>query len=96
MKVGLFWFVSFIQHSYSLDIIKLAKSIEEIADLMQELSTLVDVQGTILDRIEYNCETTLQNVKKGTANLKTANEGASKSSMKGFDDISLSLSLSSP
>lgn len=43
------------------DIANIAKSIEELAGMFNDLSLLAIEQGTILDRIDYNCEHTLMN-----------------------------------
>jgi len=45
------------------DIIVIAKSINELAQLFQELNILVVEQGTILDRIDYNVDNTMQYLK---------------------------------
>lgn len=60
------------------EIIHLVQSINELASLFQELNTLVIEQGTILDRIDYNIETTLEKVTEGTANLRQADEHSKK------------------
>jgi syntaxin 16 len=48
------------------------KTIVELNELFKEFSTLVVEQGTLLDRIDYNIETTLDRVKSGNADLLTA------------------------
>lgn len=50
----------------------LADSIKDIAVLFKELSTLVIEQGTIIDRIDYNIEQSLESTKKGKKHLVSA------------------------
>ena len=52
----------------------LTDSVRDLAVLFKELSTLVIEQGTIIDRIDYNIETALEDTKKGKKHL----EGARK------------------
>lgn len=47
-------------------------SISELAEIFKELSSLVVHQGTILDRIDYNIEQTLDNVIQGNQELEAA------------------------
>ena len=47
------------------EITRITKSIEELAQIFKELAELVIVQGTILDRIDYNMETAVEHVEKG-------------------------------
>lgn len=54
------------------EIIRIAQSVNELATLFKELNQLVIEQGTILDRIDYNIDTSLTNVKKGLEDLKVA------------------------
>lgn len=54
------------------EIIRIAKSIHELATLFSELNVLVIEQGTVLDRIDYNIEQTKQSVSKGKAELTEA------------------------
>lgn len=56
------------------EILRIAKSIHELATLFRELNVLVIEQGTILDRIDYNIERTAESVKKGTAELQKAED----------------------
>jgi len=51
------------QQKKTKDIIVIAKSINELAQLFQELNILVVEQGTILDRIDYNVDNTMQYLK---------------------------------
>jgi len=51
------------------EIIQIAKSIEELSELFKEVSTMVHKQGTMLDRIDYNMENAVQNVKSGNTHL---------------------------
>ena len=55
-----------------IEINKIAKSIEELAQIFKELAVLVIDQGTILDRIDYNMEQVLENTKQGMEHLNTA------------------------
>eukprot|EP01083_Nonionella_stella_P064715 168948_1 len=54
------------------EIILIAKSINELAEVFKELSVLVIEQGTILDRIDYNVEQALCQVKSGVKEVETA------------------------
>ena len=56
------------------EIIKIAQSVNELATLFKELNMLVIEQGTILDRIDYNIETSLTKIRKGVVDLEDANK----------------------
>ena len=63
-----------------VEIISIAKSVEELAIMFKDLNSLVVQQGTILDRIDYNMECAVSNVKSGNDNLETANKHHKKAS----------------
>ena len=54
------------------EIQQIARSIEELATVFKELATLIVDQGTILDRIDYNMEMTVERVKEGVVQLEKA------------------------
>lgn len=56
------------------EIVKIAKSIEELAAIFKELAVLVIDQGTILDRIDYNMENAVEHAKEGITHLEKAEE----------------------
>ena len=56
------------------EIMRIAKSIEELAAIFKELAVLVIDQGTILDRIDYNMEMTVDHTKEGLVQLNSAEE----------------------
>jgi len=68
------------------DIKQIVKSITELATIFKELQTLVIEQGTILDSIEYNVETTSHNVDQGVKELAQAST-IQKSYRKKIDDV---------
>jgi len=51
------------------EINKLVESINELTSIFKQMTELVYEQGTILDRIDYNVEETLDNVKKANIQL---------------------------
>lgn len=55
------------------EILNIAKSVHELATLFQELSVLVVEQGSLLDRIDYNVEQTLDNLSKAKVHIDKAN-----------------------
>jgi len=55
------------------DILQIAKSINELAEIFKDLQLLVIDQGTILDRIDYNIETTSSTLDQGIVELRQAN-----------------------
>lgn len=56
-------------HERDAEISKIAESIEELATIFKELSTLVIDQGTILDRIDYNMEEVVERTELGLQKL---------------------------
>jgi syntaxin 16 len=60
------------------EIVKVAQSINELASLFRELNVLVIEQGTILDRIDYNVEQTVERVKHGVVDLDAADKISKK------------------
>ena len=54
------------------EIQRIAKSVEDLAVLFKELATLVVEQGTILDRIDYTMEQTVEATQKGVVELREA------------------------
>lgn len=60
------------------EIIHLVQAINDLASLFQELNSLVIEQGTILDRIDYTIETSLEKVVEGTAHLREADDHSRK------------------
>mmetsp|Transcript_28214 Transcript_28214/g.40178 ORF Transcript_28214/g.40178 Transcript_28214/m.40178 type:complete len:315 (-) Transcript_28214:339-1283(-) len=56
------------------EIVRIAKSIEELAAIFRELAVLVIDQGTLLDRIDYNMESAVENVRQGKEQLDKAEE----------------------
>jgi syntaxin 16 len=63
------------------EITQIAQGIIELADIFKELQTMIIDQGTILDRIDANLETTLTEVKKADKELIVAT-GYQKKSVK--------------
>ncbi|ODV89356.1 hypothetical protein CANCADRAFT_3984 [Tortispora caseinolytica NRRL Y-17796] len=51
------------------EITQIAEGILELADIFRELQTMVIDQGTLLDRIDYNIENTVVNVKQADKQL---------------------------
>ena len=54
------------------EITKIAKSIEDLAQIFKELAVLVIDQGTILDRIDYNMEQVMDHMRDGMTHLTKA------------------------
>lgn len=54
------------------EIEKIAQGIIELANIFQELQTMVIDQGTMLDRIDYNVERVSRDVKEADKELKVA------------------------
>lgn len=54
------------------EITKIAKSIEDLAQIFKELAVLVIDQGTILDRIDYNMEQVMDHTRDGMTHLTKA------------------------
>ena len=48
-----------------VEITRIAKSIEELAEIFKELAVLVIDQGTILDRIDFNMESAVRRTRTG-------------------------------
>merc|ERR1712154_345962 len=61
------------------EILNIAKSVHELATLFQELSVLVVEQGSLLDRIDYNVEQTLENLSKAKVHIDKANKHQKRS-----------------
>ena len=60
-------------------ITKVARSVQEIAQLMQDLSGLVIDQGTKFDRIDYNIEQTVEDTEEAFKQLSKAEQSQKKS-----------------
>mmetsp|Transcript_33634 Transcript_33634/g.34262 ORF Transcript_33634/g.34262 Transcript_33634/m.34262 type:complete len:311 (+) Transcript_33634:76-1008(+) len=56
------------------EINRIAQSIEELAQIFKELAVLVIDQGSILDRIDYNMEQSVETAKEGIVQLEKAEE----------------------
>ena len=61
------------------DINALANSINELSGIFKDLQNVVQEQGTILDRIDYNIDVSYENSQKGLKFLKKAEEHQSES-----------------
>lgn len=51
------------------EVMKILESVQDLAAVMKDLSTLIIDQGTILDRIDYNCEAVAASVEQGREEL---------------------------
>ena len=61
------------------DISVLAKSIDELSGIFKDLQNIVQEQGTILDRIDYNINISYENSQQGLKYIKKAEEHQSES-----------------
>jgi syntaxin 16 len=68
------------QHSNSREkeIIRIAQSVNQLAQLFRELNELVIEQGTVLDRIDYNVEQSLVKIQRGVKDLDEAEKESKK------------------
>jgi syntaxin 16 len=56
---------------------ELVKNINKLSVIYKELNSLVIVQGSLIDRIDMNIETTLTHTKSAVVHLEAADEHAS-------------------
>mmetsp|Transcript_18260 Transcript_18260/g.18329 ORF Transcript_18260/g.18329 Transcript_18260/m.18329 type:complete len:314 (+) Transcript_18260:266-1207(+) len=56
------------------EITRIAKSVEDLAQIFKELAVLVIDQGTVLDRIDYNMEQAVDHAKEAIVQLEKAEE----------------------
>jgi len=76
------------------DIMKLENSIRELHDMFMDMAMLVENQGEMIDRIEYNVEHAVDYVQTATQDTKKALKYQSKARRKKiFIIICLSVSL---
>ena len=61
------------------DINILAKSINDLAEIFKDLQSVVQEQGTILDRIDYNIDVSYNNSRRGLKFIKKAEEHQNES-----------------
>ena len=61
------------------DINILANSINELSGIFKDLQNVVNEQGTILDRIDYNIEVSYENSQRGLKHIKKAEEHQNES-----------------
>ena len=54
------------------EIIKISKSVSELAQIFRDLSVLIVEQGSVLDRIDYNVEQTLDRFKSSNKHINKA------------------------
>ena len=54
------------------EIKKISQTVKELAEITRQLNEMVMEQGTIIDRIDYNLETTENHVEKAVEEIKTA------------------------
>ena len=54
------------------EIKKISQTVQELAEMTRELNMLVHEQGTIIDRIDYNIETTEKHVEKAVEEIQQA------------------------
>ena len=61
-------------HSYERDreVANILRSVNDLAGVMKDLSVLIIDQGTVLDRIDYNCETVAVTLEEGRKQLAKA------------------------
>lgn len=60
---------------------KILESVNDLAHVMKDLSVLIIDQGTILDRIDYNCEQVSVTVEEGMKQLSKAESHQKNSRM---------------
>jgi syntaxin 16 len=60
------------------EIANIAKSVQEIAEMFRDLSSLIIEQGTVLDRIDYNLEVALERTTAGVVHLEEAEKEQKK------------------
>ena len=73
------------------EISTLLNSINQLATTFQDLQVIVQEQGTILDRIDYNIDTTVTNVQSAHKNLKEANKKMKRNCFRNATMILLSV-----
>ncbi len=56
------------------EINQIAKSINSLAEVFKDIQTMVIDQGTILDRIDYNVETTVVNLQQANQELQRSSD----------------------
>jgi syntaxin 16 len=63
-------------HSYERDreVVHILQSVNDLAGVMKDLSVLIIDQGTVLDRIDYNCEMVAVTVEEGRKQLAKAED----------------------
>jgi syntaxin 16 len=63
-------------HSYERDreVVHILQSVNDLAGVMKDLSVLIIEQGTVLDRIDYNCEMVAVTVEEGRKQLAKAED----------------------
>ena len=63
-------------HSYERDreVMHILQSVNDLAGVMKDLSVLIIDQGTVLDRIDYNCEIVAVTVEEGRKQLAKAED----------------------
>lgn len=57
---------------FIFQVVKISKSILELNTLFKDLASLVADQGTILDRIDYNIEQSVMQIKSAYQNIQKA------------------------
>lgn len=57
---------------FIFQVVKISKSILELNTLFKDLASLVADQGTILDRIDYNVEQSVMQIKSAYQNIQKA------------------------